>query len=273
MANHATEIPGQLIIATHNSHFLTGILSASDGISIHRLNRTGDHTKYNTMPRVATTELASDPLLSNQRFIEGVFHKGVVVCEADGEELIYRFASEKELDETDLLFTHAQNKHTIDRITKILTEAAIPRVAVVDIDILKEPSEFGELLRSLDDDNRNFRNIVDTCNHFKQSLRESDVGWSEIEENGKEAVPEAAEEEFQELYKMGRDRGLFIVDMGELEGWLDLGKSKGPEWVVEALDTIDNNNCSEELRIFVDEIQEYLEQQYRELVAVEPESE
>ncbi|WP_254279655.1 ATP-dependent nuclease [Haloarcula marina] len=270
MANHASEIPGQLIIATHNSHFLTGILSASEGIAIHRLNWAGDYTKYNTMPREATIELASDPLLSNQRVIEGVFHKGVVVCEADGDALIYRFASEKELDERDFLFTHAQNKQTIDRVTEILTEAAIPRIAVVDIDILKDPGEYGELLQSLDDDGENFRDAMNTCNQFNYLLGESDVGWNDVKENGAEAIPESAEAEFSELIEMGRDYGLFIVDVGELEGWLDLGRSKGPEWVIEALDEIDDGNCSEELREFVAEIQDYLNQQYRELVVAEP---
>ena len=271
MARHASEIPGQLIIATHNSHFLTGILSASEGIAIHRLNRAGDYTEYNTMPRDATTELASDPLLSNQRVIEGVFHKGVVVCEADGDALIYRFASDVELNERDLLFTHAQNRQTINRVTEVLTEAAIPRIAVVDIDILREPGEFGELLRSLDETNNDFQNMVNKCNHFNQSLGKSDVDWDDLKENGKEQVPERAEEDFQELYEVGRSHGLFVVNVGELEGWLDLGKSKGPKWVIEALDVIDNGNGSEELREFVEEIQEYLNQQYQELVVAETE--
>jgi len=273
MANHASEIPGQLIIATHNSHFLTGILSASEGIAIHRLNRAGDYTKYNTMPRDATTELASDPLLSNQRVIEGVFHKGVVVCEADGDALIYRVASEKELDERDFLFTHAHNKQTIDRVTEILTEAAIPRVAVVDIDILKDPGEYGELLRSLDDEGNDFTDEMDTCNHFDYLLEESDVDWADVKQNGANVIPETAEDEFSELIETGRNYGLFIVDVGELEGWLDLGISKGPEWVIEALDEIDDGNCSGELREFVTEIQDYLNQQYRELVVAESETE
>lgn len=271
MANHASEIPGQLIIATHNSHFLTGILSASEGIAIHRLNRAGNYTKYNTMPRDATTELASDPLLSNQRVTEGVFHKGVIVCEADGDALIYRFASEEELDERDFLFTHAQNRQTINRVTEVLTEAAIPRVAVADIDILREPGGFGELLRSLDNSDNDFQDIVNKCNQFNQSLRESDVDWNELKANGKEGVPERTEEDFQELYDVGRSHGLFVVDVGELEGWLDLERSKGPEWVIEALDEIDDGNCSEDLREFIEEIREYLNQQYRELVVAEPE--
>ncbi|WP_435318069.1 ATP-dependent nuclease [Haloarchaeobius sp. TZWSO28] len=271
MANHATEIPGQLIIATHNSHFLTGILTASEGIAIHRLNRADDYTKYNTMPRVATSELASDPLLSNQRVIEGVFHRGVVVCEADGDALIYRFASEEELDERDFLFTHAHNKQTINRVTKILTDASIPRAAVVDIDILKDPGEYGELLRSLDGGEQDFQEITNTCNHFNQSLRSSDSDWDEIKKHGKESVPETAEEEFQQLYEVGRNNGLFIVDVGELEGWLNLEASKGPRWVIEALDTIDEGNCGDQLKEFVVEIRDYLSQQYRELVVAEPE--
>lgn len=266
MAIHASDIPGQLIIATHNSHFLTGILSASEGIAIHRLNRADNHTEYNSMPRDATSKLASDPLLSNQRVIEGVFHKGVVVCEADGDALIYRFASEKELGEKGFLFTHAQNKQTIDRITGVLTKASIPRVAVVDIDLLKDPGEFGELLQSLHSGDNNFRDAMDTCNHFNYLISESNIDWNDIKENGKDSIPKSAESVFDELFEIGRNHGLFIVDVGELEGWIDLKTSKGSEWVIEALDEIDDGNCSKNLYEFVVEIREYLNQQYRELI-------
>lgn len=271
MANHATDISGQLIIATHNSHFLKGILSSSEGITIHRLNRADNYTKYNTMPKDTTSELASDPLLTNQRVIEGIFYKGVVVCEGDSDALIYRFASETEWGERDFLFTHAHNKQTISRITGILTEASIPRAAVVDIDILKEPREFGKLLRSLVNDDQYFQDIVDTCNKFNQSLDKSDSNWNKIKEIGKDKIPEIAEEDFRKLYEVGRNHGLFIVDVGELESWLDLERTKGPAWVVEALGEIDQGNCSEELSNFVGEIRKYLKEQYKELVMAEDE--
>lgn len=269
MASHASEIPGQLIISTHNSHFLTGILSASEGIAIHRLNRDGGHTKYNTMPSSATEELASDPLLSNQRVIEGVFHRGVVVCEADGDALIYRVASEEELDERDLLFTHAHNKQTIGRVTDVLSGASIPRAAVVDIDILRHPSDYGQLLQSLNSGEQEFRDATNTCNHFNQELEETEVDWGDIKDGGRQEIPDVAEENFEELYEIGRDNGLFIVDVGELEGWMDLDTSKGPNWVIEALDKIDGGECSSELVDFVSEIQRYLTQQYSELVVAE----
>lgn len=50
-----------------------------------------------------------------------------------------------------------------------------------------------------------------------------------------------------------------------------MGRSKGPEWVIEALAEIDDGNCSEKLQEFVEEIREYLNQQYRELVVAVPE--
>lgn len=77
LSNHVEDIPGQVIIATHNSHFLTGVLATEPDITIHRLNRVEDHTKYNGMSSETTSKLAEDPLLSTQQVIEGIFHEGV----------------------------------------------------------------------------------------------------------------------------------------------------------------------------------------------------
>jgi len=128
-------------------------------------------------------------------------------------------------------------------------------------------------LQSLDGEGNDFTDEMDTCNHFDYLLGESDVDWGDVKQNGANVIPETAEDEFNELIETARNYGLFIVEVGELEGWLDLGISKGPEWVIEALDEIDDGNCSEELRRFVAEIQDYLNQQYRELVVAESVSE
>lgn len=107
---------------------------------------------------------------------------------------------------------------------------------------------------------------MDTCNHFNHLIIESNIDWNNIKENGKDSIPKSAESVFDELFEIGRNHGLFIVDVGELEGWIDLKTSKGSEWVIEALDEIDDDNCSKNLYEFVVEIREYLNQQYRELI-------
>src|SRR5690625_5482020 len=50
IAEHSTEIDGQIIVATHNSNFLSGILASSQEVDIYRLNRDGDNTEFNLMP-------------------------------------------------------------------------------------------------------------------------------------------------------------------------------------------------------------------------------
>lgn len=266
LSNHVEHIPGQVIIATHNSHFLSGVLTTEPDITIHRLNRVGDHTKYNIMSSDTTSVLAEDPLLSTQQVIEGIFHEGVIVCEADSDALIYRFAASNELDNRSLLFTHAHNRQTIDRITSVLTEASIPRVAIADIDLIREPGEVSDLLGSLSSDRTNFSSVTDDCNQVNIAIRGSSVDWDDIKELGRDEFPDEVEEEVNRVFEEARSYGLFIVPTGELESWVDIDTTKGRHWVIDALDHMSENECPDELGDFVRAISEYLSEQYRELV-------
>ena len=83
IAEHSKHSAEQVIVATHNSSFLSGILASDQAVNIFRLNRKGDRTTYTLIPSKATADLAKSPILSSQRVLESVFYKGVVVCEAD----------------------------------------------------------------------------------------------------------------------------------------------------------------------------------------------
>lgn len=190
----------------------------------------------------------------------------MVVCEADSDSLIYRYVASNEMDDRSLLFTHAHNVQTIPRITSVLTEASIPRVAIADIDVIKEPGDVGDLLNSLTAERTRFRDIMDKCNHINISVRENNTDWSEIKENGKDEFPDGVMEEVDEIFEESRLYGLYIVDAGELEGWVDIDRAKGPDWVVDALDEISENGSSDELRGFIQSIRNYLSEQYRDLV-------
>lgn len=257
LSHHTDDIPGQVIIATHNSHFLSGVLSGGSEIMIHRLNRDGNTTRYTEITADTTARLATDPLLSSQRIIDGVFHEGVLVCEADSDSTIYQYVAEESLGYGRFLFTYGHNKQTIPRVVEALTDANVPRAAVVDIDIIRKPRDLKRIVQSMDPVND--ITIHNKCNIFNQKLREQDIDWGDLKRIGVDAAPEDLHSELLEIVEHARERGVFIVTVGELEGWIDIGGAKGSQWVVEALDYLNREGCPDELERFVYDICNYLD--------------
>ena len=144
-ANHQ-----QVIIATHNSHFLNGIVSAGGTPQIFRLNyRSAGVSDFNRIPGATVRKFGTDPLLSSQRVVEAIFHALAVVCEADSDRTIYRVVLE-ELNNNEVLFVNAQNKQTCAKVASALKEAHIPVRSVVDFDILRDNSDLKTLMNAHD---------------------------------------------------------------------------------------------------------------------------
>lgn len=267
LSTHVESFPGQIIISTHNSHFLSGILSPDPDIKIHRLNRSGNRTVYHPISSDAINQLSTDPLLSSQRIIEGVFHPGAIVCEGHSDTTVYEFVSEEYLDQGGYLFTYADNKQTIPRVTKALSQSNIPTVAIVDLDIIKSPGDVREIVTSLNN-NADEVNIDDLCNQFNISVREQDVDWDDLKEYGLDAVSGEESELLEEIITTAKNYGVFIVPSGELERWVDIDSSKGSGWTVNALDHLNQESPPQELLDFLDSVHHGIQQKYEDIVAV-----
>ncbi|WP_083902446.1 ATP-dependent nuclease [Natronorubrum sulfidifaciens] len=270
LADHVDQIPGQVIISTHNSNFLRGAFSSSPDITVHRLNRRDDQTTFNEMSIETTQELSSDPLLSSQRVIEGIFHEGVVVCEADSDATVYRFVASENLDERDILYTYGQNKQTIKKITTVLTEADIPSAAIVDLDIIRNPQDLVGLVRSYSSHSES-QPINRKCDEINTLMGEDDyVGpdWEELKDEGVAAASGEVENLIGNIIDDCKKFGIFIVPVGELEEWIDLGVRKN-RWVGEALEEINESGGEPELTEFVRHCHDYLREEYQRLVMPE----
>ncbi len=110
ISDHADGFPCQILVATHNSNFLSGLLSGKQTADIYRLNRDNDTTSFNRITADATQALSTSPILSSQRVLEGIFSQGVVVCESDTDRVIYNSVAIHEHSKQEILFIHAHNK-------------------------------------------------------------------------------------------------------------------------------------------------------------------
>jgi ABC-type branched-subunit amino acid transport system ATPase component len=149
IAEHASSSDQQILIATHNAHFLQGMISVGKSPQIFRLNRpSNENTTYNYMPGDVVRNFGTDPLLSSQRVIEAIFHTLAVVCEADSDRAIYQAVAAQELNNTEVLFVNAQNKQTCARVISALRQAGIAARSVVDFDMLHNRDELEILMNA-----------------------------------------------------------------------------------------------------------------------------
>ncbi|GAB2634639.1 hypothetical protein GCM10027088_07180 [Nocardia goodfellowii] len=77
--------------------------------------------------------------------------------------------------------------------------------------------------------------------------------WSALKKCGIATLSGPAKEEFQELLNKLTKRGIDIVPVGELESWIELGRSKG-RWVEPALEIIYAKQAGKPLEDFVERI-------------------
>lgn len=290
VAEYAQKGSGQIIVATHNANFLAGILSRGVDVDIFRLNRYENTTTYNKITATAISKLARSPLLSSQSILEAVFHSGVAVCEADSDRAVYQTVAIRELQNQNVLFLHAQSKQTVKEVVGLLKEATIPVAAVVDFDILNSSSELEKLLRALapepdiprfadlqraiaaDIEGRTegeiLQKIVADLSELSQQLEKGEhtvagarsalkrifggaSKWSKAKKHGIEALRSELHPQAHTLLTALEHFGLFVVPVGELEGWLDVGTRKKNRWIVLALEELFNGTCPVILRDFV----------------------
>lgn len=151
IAQLARRIEGQVLISTHSSSFLTGLLDAEQGVQILRLNRNGRRTTFTRMPADVSARLTTEPLLASQRVVEALFQEGVVVCEADRDRLVYQAVAIRDLKDQGIFFLHADNKQTLHHVVSVMQQLAVPATAIADIDILNDDANLNTLLRAFGD--------------------------------------------------------------------------------------------------------------------------
>lgn len=289
ISDHASDFPCQILVATHNANFLSGLLSGEQSADIYRLNRSNDVTKFHKITSEATQALSKSPILSSQRVLEGIFSKGVVVCESDSDRIIYNAVSIHEHNNQEILYIHAHNKQTIKDVVKLLKDASIPTVAVIDIDLLNSESDLSNAISSFNQnyDQSNLLNLrkelgthiesvpesqilsdlvlsvselLDQLNNDEHVLsgargalnriRSESTKWANLKKNGVESLNSPYKGKAEEIISACKEFGLFIVPVGELEGWMSLGVRKN-RWTLPALEKITNNQCSTNLKEFV----------------------
>lgn len=281
----------QIIVATHSDDFVQGVLNASrdqSDVVIARITRpTSSSNHVAQITRDVVKELYSDPLLRFSNIMDGIFYKGVVLCEAESDCTYYSAvlgnAEEKSgLASSDLLFTQCGGKDRFTKAHAALAAAGVPTAIVADVDVLSNEQKFKDLFTSLGGD---FTVLQASYNVLVSSIRNLKVepvvaeakmkieqiltgasgknlskdlsdqinaavrhesGWKLVKRNGKGGVdkgdPTAA---FEAIVAACAERGLFIVEVGELERFHPTISGNKQEWLRKVLEDEEYRNSAD----------------------------
>ncbi len=139
----------QIFIATHSVDLLRGILNETTDVDVIRLSREAETTVVKRLTVDKVQDIATNPLLSSTRVLDGLFYKGVVVVEADADSAFYQRVARSLRSGDEIHYVHAHNKQTLHKVVRPYREMGVPTVAVADFDLLRNGEDFRRLLSAM----------------------------------------------------------------------------------------------------------------------------
>jgi hypothetical protein len=241
IAGVGRERDASVIAATHSAWFLMGCIQSGADVTIVRLtyeSATGAATARQLAPG-SLRPLMNDPLLRSSRALEGLFHRAVIVGEADADRAFYDEINRRLNDVgrgiTDAQFVNAQNWQTEARIIGPLRRLGVPAVAVLDLDALWNiSSQWKPFYRAagMEEGSEEWLDLEAARQAAAVMPAERAIG----KKSGIQALPVARRRLVETAVAKLAEYGVFLAPVGELESWLTsvgVTKSGKSEWIVQ----------------------------------------
>lgn len=166
----------QIILATHDRNLLTGLLEHDVDVSVVKLDRREDTTTARQLNNEQLRELWVDPALRYTNALEGLFHRLVVLMEADPDCHFFKAALEhldadegSALPSSEVLFVPCGGKAGMAKLARSLKGLDVPIVASPDLDVLNDVAVLKALVRALGGDWESFEDLHrKATNQFRQ---------------------------------------------------------------------------------------------------------
>ena len=276
----AKDLPSdrQLLLATHNTDFLKGLLEANtSNLKIVRIQRIGNINKVSALNNSDINAIWSDSLLRHSNVLDGLFHNQVVICESDSDCRFYSAILSAVYEKSgafapDTLFIHCGGKHRIPTVIKALKKLDVTIRVVGDFDVLNDTNPLKEIYEEsggtwsdIETDWQTVKKAIDAKRPelevkelkdeideiftsisekimpkekviaIQKSLKKASA-WAHAKEIGKLFIPSGdATKAFERLSINLKSKGIFIVEVGELESFAKSIGNHGPKWVNDVL--------------------------------------
>lgn len=146
----------QVIVATHDRNLLSGLLDADGDVSVVRISREDSgHAHASQLNAAELNEIWSDPVLKYTNVLDALFHRVVVLAEAEGDcgYLAAAFDSpERQSDaipRSEILFLQTSGKAGLVKVAAALKAVGVPVIVAPDFDIVCDSGDLKRLMNSL----------------------------------------------------------------------------------------------------------------------------
>ncbi|ENQ7718315.1 ATP-dependent nuclease [Bombella apis] len=222
LAQTARERNATLVVATHSADFLLGCMQTAPELRIVRLTHDLGRATSRSIEPARVRELMSDPLLRSAHAMRGLFHRGVIVCEADADRAFYDEVNARLVMEhrgiEDALFLNAQNWQTIPRIALPLRSLGVPAASIMDFDVLMD-NDFAHIWPLLGAQDAVLKPLQVRRDALAKIM--ASTGRKDCKKLGIGALPEDSRDDAKALIDDFARYGVFFVTSGELECWLN----------------------------------------------------
>lgn len=241
-----------LIASTHSSDFLMGCISSSVPVNVVRLTYRNGNATARLLPSAELFDIMKNPLLRSAGMLSALFYENVVLSEGDTDRAFYQ---EINLRLTKLgsgrgipnaLFINANGKDAIPVMMKPLRQLGIPVVGIYDIDFIKDGGAPAtrrltaagvptELLPTLGTARTTIKSALEAADpNYKRA------GGLDVLAAGQRTAADA-------YVKQLADFGVFLVPIGEVEGWLrdfNIG-GHAADWLVPMFERLGNEGADD----------------------------
>lgn len=274
----ASEVKGQLFVATHSSDILRGFLEGTRGnVRILRISREDNSNIVMEASGETIKGLWEKPELRYSNALEGIFHEQTIICEDDSDcRLINSTADFLELNSQDqwldTAYVPTGGKHGIAKVADVLRRIGVPVKAVFDIDFLSEQNLVKNTVESFGGDweeikpiwnrvdsavrggnkaksnqeiKQDIVSIIDKSNEddlpkgdISEALKQGKA-WNLVKKFGERGIPNGnAQRDYASLRDCLEQIGIYMVPVGEIENFCPEMGSHGPKFVTKLLSTV-----------------------------------
>ncbi len=267
-----TSAETQVILATHSTDLIQGVLSA-EGTRDIKIIRVDGPRGYSVLSNDEIVELWQDSLLRYSRMLDGLVHQGIIVCESDADCRFYAAVLDARVGgDHDIHWTHVGGKDRLPEAAGKLRKLGLRPLVIADLDLLNDQTlvkrmmeaaggSFDEVeadMRIVQDDIAKRANVP-TVAPFKEvaipivkmpdaaRLSDADVarisasikrdsGWKAVKKSGVVALGSGgAQLAMHRILGALQQHGVFLVPVGEIESWEPSVGSHGPGFVTGVL--------------------------------------
>ncbi len=166
----------QVFVATHSSDFLAGVLEAAGHRRVALVRLAPTEGRRNALPLApdAVAELLNTPLLRYSNIISGLFHDGVVLCEADTDCQFYAATSDVVRGDdgpaSNLVFLHVSGKARLADTAHKLRQCGLPVAVIADLDLIRDAGQFKAAIQLLGGNWADVESDAKTVNQHANSV-------------------------------------------------------------------------------------------------------